>query len=219
VELFVNTIAALMTVAILSFLFRDNPLYKFAEHLVVGVSMGYWVVILHQSSVIPKLVQPVVRTFTGRAQSPLDPLVIVPALLGILLFSRFVPRVSWLARIPMAFILGVGSGAAVPLLLQVNVIQQLYPTVSVFLPGAHGIGVMVNNVLVLIGVICGLAYFFFSSKHTGTLGLMSRVGIWILMIGFGASFGYTVMSRISLLYGRMNFMVYDWARPLLRSIF
>ena len=120
----------------------------------------------------------------------------------------------------MAYILGVGSGAAVPLLIQVNVIQQIYPTMTVFLPGnTTTTAAMVNNVLVLVGVICGLAYFFFSARHTGALGGLSRVGIWILMVGFGASFGYTVMSRISLLYGRMDFMVFDWAQPLLQAIF
>jgi len=220
VDLFINTIAALMTIAILSFLFRDNPLYKFAEHLVVGVSMGYWVVILYQTSFYPKLYQPLQRTFAGTSETILDPLVFLPGLLGILLFTRFVPRVGWLARIPMAYILGVGSGAAVPLLIQVNVIQQIYPTMTVFLPGnTTTTAAMVNNILVLVGVICGLAYFFFSARHTGALGGLSRVGIWILMVGFGASFGYTVMSRISLLYGRMNFMVFDWAQPLLRAIF
>ena len=201
-DLFINTIAALMTVAIFSFLWKDNPLYKFAEHLVVGVSMGYWVVILYQTSFRPKLFQPIGRVLNGTSTTLLDPLVLIPAFLGVLLFARFIPRVNWLARIPMAYILGVGSGAAVPLLIQVSVIQQIYPTMTVFLPGSWGgTWSMVNSVLVLVGVICGLAYFFFSAKHTGVLGGMSRVGIWILMIGFGASFGYTVMSRISLLYG------------------
>jgi len=220
VDLFINTIAALMTIAILSFLFRDNPLYKFAEHLVVGVSMGYWVVILYQTSFYPKLYQPLQRTFSGQSETLLDPLVFLPGLLGVMLFTRFVPRAGWMARIPMAYILGVGSGAAVPLLIQVNVIQQIYPTMTVFLPGnTTTAAAMVNNILVLIGVVCGLAYFFFSARHTGALGGLSRVGIWILMVGFGASFGYTVMSRISLLYGRMNFMVFEWAQPLLRAIF
>ncbi len=212
----INTIAALMTIAILSFLWKDNPLYKFAEHLVVGVSMGYWVVILYQTSFTPKLFQPIGRVLNGTSTTLLDPLVVIPAGLGVLLFSRFIPRVGWLGRLPMAYILGVGSGAAVPLLIQVSVIQQIFPTMSVFLPANWGTsGAMLNSVLVLLGVICGLAYFFFSARHTGVLGGMSRIGIWILMVGFGASFGYTVMSRISLLYGRMNFMVFEWAKPLL----
>ena len=36
------TFAAFLTLAILSFLYKDNPFYKFAEHLYVGVSAAYW---------------------------------------------------------------------------------------------------------------------------------------------------------------------------------
>jgi hypothetical protein len=37
-----------------------------------------------------------------------------------------------------------------------------------------------------------------------------NIGIWFMMIGFGASFGYTVMARISLLIGRIQFLMTDW---------
>jgi hypothetical protein len=161
-------------------------------------------------------VQPLKRVLSGESTTPLDALVIVPALLGVLLFARFLPRREWIARIPMAYILGVGSGAAIPLVLQTNVIQQLYPTFSGFLPGSGAsAGALVNQALVLAGVICGLAYFYFSARHEGVLGGLSRAGIWLLMVGFGASFGYTVMSRISLLYGRVDFLVNTWAKPML----
>lgn len=209
----IYTVAALLTVAIFSFLWKDNPLYKFAEHLVVGVSAGYWLVTLNRTTLIPKLYLPLQRVYNGTSTTILDPLVLVPVFLGLLLFSRFVPRYSWISRIPMAYILGVGSGAAIPLLLQTQVVQQIYPTMSVFLPGGSvGIGSLIDNILVLLGVVCGLSYFFFSARHTGALGLMSRAGVWLLMVGFGASFGYTVMSRISLLYGRVDFLVNVWAR-------
>lgn len=214
-QLFINTIAAILTVAIFSFLWRDNPFYKFAEHLVVGVSAGYFTAILFDGSLKPKLLEPLGRAFSGESTTMLDGLVVVPAVLGILLFTRFVPRWQWVARIPMAYILGVGSGAAIPLVLQTNVMQQIYPTFAGFIPGtAGGAGAMINQALVLAGVICGLAYFYFSARHEGVLGGLSRAGIWLLMVGFGASFGYTVMSRISLLYGRVDFLVNTWARPL-----
>lgn len=214
-----TTLAALMTIAIFSFLWKDNALFKFAEHLVVGVSAGYWVVILFTTSLVPMLVEPARRVFTGTSSLVLDPLVAIPATLGILLFSRFVPKYAWISRIPMAYILGVGSGAAIPLVLQTSVIQQIYPTISVFLPGNGASAAdLVTSLLVLIGVVCGLAYFFFSARHEGVLGGMSRAGIWILMVGFGASFGYTVMSRISLLYGRVDFLVFGWADPLIGAI-
>ena len=64
--------------------------------------------------------------------------------------------------------------------------------------------------VVLVGVIGVLVYFFFSVEHTGTAGHISKVGIWFLMISFGASFGYTIMARVSLLIGRVTFLLDDW---------
>ncbi len=216
----VFTAAALVTFAIFSFLYKDNPFYKFAEHLVVGVSAGYWIVILYNTSLVPKLIEPLQRFFGGRSTSLLDPLVIIPAILGILMFTRFVPKIAWISRIPISYILGIGSGAAIPLVLQTFVIQQIYPTMAMFLPGgAVTWWDWVTNILIFAGVFCGLAYFYFSARHEGALGGVSKAGIWILMIGFGASFGYTVMSRVSLLYGRMDFLVNAWARPLLGALF
>ena len=55
-----------------------------------------------------------------------------------------------------------------------------------------------------------LFYFFFSVEHKGVSGGISKVGIWFLMVSFGASFGYTVMGRVSLLIGRVQFLIYDW---------
>jgi Kef-type K+ transport system membrane component KefB len=63
---------------------------------------------------------------------------------------------------------------------------------------------ILSNLLVVIGVCAGVFYFFFSKKHTGALGVVSKVGIAFLMMSFGASFGYTVMGRISLAIGRFQ---------------
>jgi len=70
----------------------------------------------------------------------------------------------------------------------------------------------ISNIIVFLGVFCGLIYFFFSVEHKGFFGAASRVGIWILMISFGASFGFTVMGRIALLVGRMEFLLGEWLR-------
>jgi hypothetical protein len=59
-----------------------------------------------------------------------------------------------------------------------------------------------NNIVILIGTITGLMYFYFSREHTGNFGRLTKVGIYFLMISFGASFGFAVMGRISLLIGR-----------------
>ena len=96
-------IAALLTLGIFSFLYKDNPVYKFCEHLFVGVSAGYWVVLTANSSIWPNLLQPLFTNFTAGRNA----LLLIPLTLGILLFSRFFPRGDWLSRWSIAFILGV----------------------------------------------------------------------------------------------------------------
>jgi hypothetical protein len=64
--------------------------------------------------------------------------------------------------------------------------------------------------VLFIGALSVLVYFFFSLEHRGFVGGVSRVGIYTLMIAFGASFGYTIMARVSLLIGRMQFLMFDW---------
>ena len=68
--------------------------------------------------------------------------------------------------------------------------------------------------MVFIGFITTLVYFYFSKEHKGVLGVSARIGITFIMIAFGASFGYTVMARISLLIGRFYFLIYKWLMPL-----
>ena len=67
-----------------------------------------------------------------------------------------------------------------------------------------------NNFLLVFGVLTALIYFFFSKEHKGAVGAGAKIGIWFLMISFGASFGYTVMSRMSLLIGRVYFLLEEW---------
>jgi hypothetical protein len=74
------------------------------------------------------------------------------------------------------------------------------------------------NVVMVAGVLSVLVYFYFSAEHKGAVGGISRLGIWFLMVSFGAAFGYTVMGRISLLIGRMVFLVNEWARPLIEAV-
>lgn len=67
-----------------------------------------------------------------------------------------------------------------------------------------------NSLVVVLGVLTVLVYFFFSAEHKGPLKAVSRTGVWFLMISFGAAFGYTVMGRVSILIGRVNFLLSEW---------
>jgi hypothetical protein len=66
-----------------------------------------------------------------------------------------------------------------------------------------------------VGVYSTLTYFFFSKEQNAVTSRIARLGIWFLMISFGAAFGFTVMGRIALLLGRLNFLILNWLYPAL----
>ncbi len=198
-------IAAFLTLGIFSFLYRDNPVYKLCEHLFVGISAGYYVVLTYYSTLKPNLVTPLFFHFgEGR-----NFLLVVPLLLGVLLFSRFFPKGDWLSRWPIAVILGVYPALRITGFGQSDLVQQINGSI---LPlwGGIGAGELINNWLLVIGLLSTLVFFFFSKEHKGALGGTAKIGIYFLMVSFGASYGYTVMARISLLIGRVMFLLRDW---------
>ncbi|MCK4255686.1 hypothetical protein KAX35_02265, partial [candidate division WOR-3 bacterium] len=76
-------------------------------------------------------------------------------------------------------------------------------------PGQSNL-LLISNIIMVIGVIATLLYFYFSIEHKGFIGKVANVGIWYIMLAFGAGFGYTVMARVSLLIGRLQFLLHDW---------
>lgn len=206
-------LAAFLTLAIFSFLYQDNPVYKLAEHIFVGVSAGYGVVITWHEAVVPLLIDPLFRPEQLELTAP-NYIVIIPGFLGLLMFSRFVPRYDWLSRWPIAFVMGLYSGLTIPASVQANLLPQLHATLLPVWPGVEITAwAALSNFLLVVGVICTLAYFYFSREHTGALGGASTVGIFFLMVAFGAGFGNTVMARVSLLIGRVQFLYHDWWQP------
>ena len=196
-------IAAFLTLCVFSFLYRDNPFYRFAEHLFVGAAAGYLLAVQYQNVILPNVWMPL----TSGARTPLSiTLAVIPAILGLLMLARLWDRMAGPARWAIAFYVGVYSGIAVPGYLQAQIFAQLSDAVKPFEPGWGAI----NSALILLGLLTVLAYFFFSAPHRGVHGLGARVGIWFLMIAFGASFGYTVMARVSLLISRVQFLLRDW---------
>jgi len=194
-------IAAILTLAVYSFLYKDNPFYKFAEHLLVGLSVGFLIVIAFNDTVVPKIFDPLF--VKGNM------LTLIPVVLGLLMFARFSKQLTWLSRPALALYIGFGAGASIPANMQSYILAQIKATISPFAELAS-VGDIINAVIVLIGLATILIYFYFSKKHEGAFGIAAKTGIYILMIFFGATFGFTVMARISLLIGRVSFLMKDW---------
>jgi len=193
-------IAGILTLAIYSFLYRDNPVYKAAESWLIGLSIGYALVVFWQSTIIDILIVPLFSEWRI--------ILIIPLVLGLMMFSRFSSKTSWLSRIPIALMIGTGAGVAIPAMLYARTLKQMSASIMPLISenGTPNIEALV----VLIGLLSTLAYFYFSREHKGVIGNAAKLGTYFLMIFFGATFGYTVMSRMSTFIGRVDFLLTDF---------
>ncbi len=237
--------AAFLTLAIFSFLYKDNPFYKIAEHLFTGVSAAYWMCMAFWNQVHPNLFgnlwwpESMLRAWPEITYAWIDRVIVdgvsysgnalldgtlsadaiaraeltnhvhmayyIPLVLGLLFFARLVPKIAHYSRWPLAFVMGMAAGLRLYTFLQSNALAQIQSTIQPIF-GTATLGEAINNLVVLVGVFTGLVYFYFSKEHKGVFGGISRVGVYFLMVSFGAAFGYTVMARISLLIGRFLFL-------------
>lgn len=262
------------TLAVLSFLYRDNPIYRFAEHCFVGVAAGYFVVVEFHTVFMPNLVRPLRdQGITGLMHGRVEPvalLLLIPGALGLMAFFKFHSKTAWLSRWPMAVVIGIYSGQAILGAAQGDLIPQIkanvlpivkpavhcelmrcpadhpcptaelpcvpapaaqcglkqcpaddpcpdsgrpcmpYPGAWVSFRASPGLFTLLDllyNLILIVGVACCLVYFFFSKEHTGATGAAAGVGIMFLMISFGASYGNTVMTRVSLFLERVYFLL------------
>jgi hypothetical protein len=202
-------VATGLTLFIFSFLYQDNPLFKLAEHLYVGVSVGYTIVKAYDTVIVHLIVKPIVENHEFA--------LLIPVTIGMLMLTRYVPKASWLSRYAFAMIVGIGAGLAIPRTISSFILKQIEDTVRPLL-SMTGDGVTfsfnilnhasnLNAIIILIGVTSVLFYFFFSVEHHGPGKAVARTGILFLMIAFGAAFGYTVMARMSLLIGRLTDLI------------
>ena len=206
-------VAAFLTLGIISFLYRDNLWYKVCESIFVGISAGYWFVMLFWDNLYGKFW---LGVFPNPGTERADDwyMLYVGVILGIMMLLRLVPKIGWLSRWPLAFIVGATAGLNLIIYFASNVMVQVEDTVRPL----FGMGMsaslydIMGNIVVAVGTFTCLIYFFFSKEHKGAFGATAKVGIFFLMVTFGASFGYTVMSRMSLLIGRIDFLLTDWLR-------
>ena len=203
-------VATGLTLLIFSFLYKDTPLFKFAEHLYVGVSIGYTIVKTYDTVILHLIIKPIVEN--GEFA------LLIPVAIGMLMLTRYVPKAAWMSRYAFAFIVGMGSGLAIPRTISSFILKQIEDTVRPLLSIAGPDGLTfsmnllnpasnLNAIIILLGVSSVLFYFFFSIEHSGAGKAVARTGIMFLMISFGAGFGYTVMARMSLWIGRLSDLI------------
>lgn len=197
-------IAALLTLMAFSFLYKDNPFFRFAESLFAGVSLGYYVGIVLNQTLMPNLFEPLSADF-GKNWD-----LLVPGLMGFMLYVRSVPRIGWISRYALGIYVAYYIGVEFTRKIHGEVLPQLARTMQ---PLASLHATTLVSLVFIVGVYSVLVYFFFSKEQNAVTKPIARLGVWFLMVSFGAAFGFTVMGRVALLIGRLNFLIHDWIYP------
>lgn len=212
-----------LTLMIYSYLLGDNPLYRLAIHILVGVGVGYATVVVAHGVIFPHLVKPLSRSLEG------DPLptstIVLPLLwvLVVLLLFKLFPRTAPLGNLTMGFVMGVGTAVAVGGAVLGTIIPQISTTAvsllpgsaPIILPGSSGIANAVAVAVVILGTITSLLYFHFNANPISEdevvrptwIRVSARIGQGFLMIAFGSLYAGALIASLSLLTERMQFLV------------
>ena len=214
------------SLAIFSVLVRENPFYRFFEHLFIGIATGIGILVALKNFFWPKVLVPLLGLNTmhypdGTASSAYNPLVllyIVPMLFGLLYYFIYSRNYSWLAKLVIGFSLGLGGGAAFQGFFN-GIMPQLVGSFKPLLVfDSHGgflAGASMSNMLFVFTLLAVMYYFFFSMRSsTKVLERFSLCGRWLMMVSFGAFFGSTIMARMALLVERLQFLINEWLPAL-----
>ncbi|MDX1934337.1 MAG: hypothetical protein SFU56_17175 [Capsulimonadales bacterium] len=211
-------LAALCTLGIYSVLYKENKVFRFFEHLFIGLATGYTIYTTWNDVLKPRWWEPM--TTKGMWWWAFA----VPA--GLLFYFIYSKKHAWLSRLIFGLFFGAAAGRAfqgfaafyfpqiraavnMPLL---NPPEAAAPTAYFLTP----FSAVLNNLLFLAILVSVMTYFFFSFEQKGKITpAIARIGRFLLMFAFGAIFGSTIMARMSLLIGRIHFLIHDWIQGVL----
>lgn len=200
-------LGAALTVWLFSFAFKDNALYKLAEHLFVGVAAAYSFTIAFDA---------ILRNGVTPLQKG-DLTAIIPLLIGLVFFMKYFGKHSWVARFGPAFSIGVGLGIAVSTAPEGFVLAQV--KASMLPLWTADPTTTLTNILMTLIVLGGLTYFMFTfvpgirgttkkkTPFTRLYDVFLKIGIYGMMIGFGTLFASTIVSRVAYLVGRLTDLI------------
>lgn len=229
------TVGVIASIGLYSVLYRENKFYRFFEHVFVGFASG-WTLVTVWTETLGQLWwdKMIGHVEDGKiTQMGYWPYAILLPL-GMMGYFVFSKKHNWLSRIPIGIILGLYSGQQIQVWWNqygpqiANSVKPVIPTTfsSMTIPSFKGLppeqiaqiktetypSQALSNIIFTITLLSVMSYFLFSFKleNNKAMNGISKLGRWLLMIGFGAMFGSTVMMRFTLLIDRMYFIFIEW---------
>ncbi len=221
-------VGGIATLAIFSFLVKENPFFRFFEHLYIGIASGFGLILGIKNFFWPKIFTPILGlninkypdgTFSAE-YSYAYLLFIFPMLFGLLYYTVYSRKYSWMAKLVIGLSLGYAAGLA-PKGFIADMLPQMigsFKPLLIFSDSGIDYYQSLSNCVFVFTLVAVMYYFFFSFKRGSEVGAINMSGRWLMMICFGAFFGSTVMARMAILVERVQFLIEDWS-PTLYGLF
>jgi hypothetical protein len=219
--LITTLVGGIATLSIFSFFVKENSFYRFFEHLYIGISAGFGPIYTLKYFLWPKVLAPmlgytIVMYPDGTVVNGYEAWslwYIAPLCFGLLYYTVFSARYSWMVKLVIGFALGASATLAFKGFFN-EMMPQLVGSMKpllVFGDGGFDLFLSLRNLVFVATLLLVLNYFFFTFKREASgVSPSLTAGRWLLMICFGSFFGSTVMARLALLVERLQFLYSDW---------
>ncbi len=189
-------LALLLTLMVLSYLIDDTAVYRLAASLLVGFSVGYFMAVMLWNILIPQWREIMTTTDPLRRN-----LLFLEAGLGILLLAKGVPRLGLVGDLGLAVALGIGLGTAGA--------GAVFGTLGPQLMAGAGQGITLGLVATLLALLTAQFY-----RPPARGRILERLWTGVQALGravwafaLGTLFGGALITGISLLIGRAEFLI------------
>jgi hypothetical protein len=203
----------LLTIMIFSYIFGDNPLFRLAAYVFVGVTAGFVTITVVTQVLLPQLWLPLM---SGSLAQRL--IALIPLVLSLVLLLKVFPPTARYGNIPMAYLVGAGAAILIGGAVLGTLFPQIIGTVNLFdLRAAETNQIspviqLINAVLILAGAATALFFFYFGAKtapnqpptRSPIIEGMARVGQVFIGITLGALFAGVYSSALTALIERVS---------------
>ncbi len=210
----------ILTLMVFSYLINDNPLFRIAVYLFIGVASGYAATVVWQYVLVPKLV-----IVLQSADPNVWLLTLIPLLLGFTLLAKLFPKLSWLGNFAMAVLVGVGAATALGGAVLGTLIPQVGAAIDAldFRSATDGaFAKLIEGTVMLAGTVFTLGYFQFTAsrapdgtpKRNAVFEGIAWIGRLFIAVTFGVLFAGVYMSALTAMIERLTSII-DFLRQLI----
>lgn len=189
---------AIFSLAILSYLWKLNYVYKIAETFAVGSLLAHSFINTWTGSIEGICLIPL---FSGQFVR------IIPLVFGLLIFTRLSRPYAWISRYPTALLAGIGVGVMFGATFDAQILTQIAMTASAFADKD-----IFSALVILFGMCTTLTYFIYTKEHTGPLGISARLGRIFAMFSFGMNYAAELIWYITLVVGILIRLIDLWIK-------